>query len=835
MGSVPDEAVILDAARALAGRGLSLHWLKRRSKRPINDKWSQASAQSFDDLRATYHAGFNLGLRPGEWSLTEHGYLHIIDMDVRDEAQVADALATLAALWPGYTEAPFVISGSGGSSRHFYFFTDKPFRGRKLARSDGFEMVFDAELGREVKRRDWEIELFGTGKQVAVPPSVHRVSGEPYRWGRAINWDLLDLGVGPILPAEVVTSWGAPADVIDEDDDLLSMLRSEPMGLSEQEIDSTLADLPPEWVEDRDTWRDVGMALHHEYRGVQAGFDRWCEWSKVSAKFNMRDSAAVWKSFGKEHVRNPIRMATLIKAAADHRLAEAHADLDLLADLDDPLTGTALAVFETPVDEIDLLADLGIAHSIAPGASVGQTLTYDEDWRSHFHRNEEGAIRPTLHNVKLILRNDMRLRGVIAMNRFTQEPVMIREPGRLKRNRERPKPIVQLEGFVWTLRDPINGNLWSDSHDAAVRAMIEAPETQGGYGIKVSDRDMKASVDIVAMENGFHPIKQYLEATAWDGVTRVERLFLDYVGSPDDPYHREAALLWLIGAVARIYEPGHKFDFVPILEGMQGKRKSTFFLTLARHWSAELEGDFHDKKAMVEQMQGAWIIEMPELQGFSKAEVTTIKGFVSRTKDKVRLSYGRRAAEFPRQCVFGGTTNEEEYLRDATGGRRFWPIECRAEEIDIARLEREVDQIWAEALHLYRLWRQQYPAAQLPLYMKNESSSLIAKSMQESRRQVGADEVLAAQIEDWLEQPIGSELGLDDADDAVPEYRTETCLLEIWTAMLGKDSYAYTDRDQAFLGRAMRKVKGWGVSGARRRFPNGIGQQRVYAKIFYAE
>lgn len=840
MGTVPTESEVLVAARRLIDRGVSVHWLHRRKKNPVGTSWQTAPTHTFESLKAAYERGYNLGIRPGEHSKTPFGYLHLIDMDIRKPELAAEAWAVLLERWPEARDAPFVISGSGGESRHIYFFTDKPFRSVSFGKSAGSTEVYDAAKDRKVKKHDWDVGLYGAPLQAVLPPSVHPDTGENYVWGREIDWDLLDLGIGPVIPSDLVATWGAREDdlSLDEDDDLMAMAKSSPMGLSESEIDRILSDIPNDDLH-HDEYVQVGMALSHEYEGSQLGFEKWCAWAKQSNKFDVRTCKTKWKSFRGR--ANPVRMATLIKAAGENRLALAHADLDdLLGGVEVDMKShigeqnQALTVVRTEIDD-DLADLLGTTDPITPGASVRADLKYDPEWRSHFHRNEEGQIKVSLHNVRLILRNDIRMRGVVAANRFTQEPVMIKEPGRITRNRERPKPLVQLEGHIWTLRDPINGTLWSDDHDAAVRAMIEAPETMGGYGIKVSDRDMKAAISVVSQENGFHPVKEYLESTVWDGIPRAETLFVDYVGAPDDPYHREAGLLWLIGAVARIYEPGHKFDFVPILEGLQGKRKSTFFLTLARHWSAELEGDFHDKKSMVEQMQGAWIIEMPELQGFSRAEVQTIKGFVSRQKDKVRLSYGRRAAEFPRQCVFGGTTNEEEYLRDSSGGRRFWPIECRVDEIDITSLSANVDQIWAETLHLYRLWRQRYPNAQLPLYMKNESSALIAKAMQESRRQIGADEVLAGQIEDWLEQPIGADLGLDDLDGEAPTYRTETCLLELWVMMLDKDKSAYTDRDQQLLSRAMRKVPGWRTTGSRRRFANGIGQQRAYEKVFYAD
>ena len=162
----------------------------------------------------------------------------------------------------------------------------------------------------------------------------------------------------------------------------------------------------------------------------------------------------------------------------------------------------------------------------------------------------------------------------------------------------------------------------------------------------------------------------------WDNLG-PRRLFVDYLGCPEDEYHRETARLFLLGAVARAFCPGHKFDFVPILEGAQGAGKSTFIRILGLDWAGELAVDFHDNNKVIEAMQGLWIIEIAELQGFSKADTTTLKATVSRTHDKARLAWDRNPRDYPRQCVFIGSTNDDDYLRDPTGGRRFWPIRCK--------------------------------------------------------------------------------------------------------------------------------------------------------------
>jgi predicted P-loop ATPase len=202
-------------------------------------------------------------------------------------------------------------------------------------------------------------------------------------------------------------------------------------------------------------------------------------------------------------------------------------------------------------------------------------------------------------------------------------------------------------------------------------------------------------------------------------------------------------------------------------------------------------------------------MELPELQGFSKAEVTTIKGFVSRQTDKVRLAFAHRAANYHRQCVFMGSTNNLEYLRDSSGGRRFWPIYCSVDEIDTKKLRRNVDQLWAEALFIYRQARIEQPFGDLPLYMTNPVAAKYALEIQESRRQESLEDVVSAQIEEWLDSPIGSELGLEKLEGEVDVYRNEICLLDIWVNMMGRDRHAYVDREQKMLGRAILEVKGW--------------------------
>lgn len=814
---------LLETIKPFVEAGFAIHWLHPREKKPIGDNWQERPVATFEALQRRFHADNNVGVRLGDFSRVGGGYLHVLDIDIRKPEAAAEAWAKLRELFPDvkFTLLPSVISGSGGESRHLYFVTDRPFRSKKLAKSAGWEMVHDPRKGREVRKHDWEIELFGAPKQVAMPPSIHPDSGLPYRWEREFDFVDLEFGGGPVIPASALEGAGAGAD---PDDDFEA--NDNRLELSEDEARDILALLPLDyWCEDRDGWRSVGMALKHEFG--DAGYDLWEEFSRQSTKFDGKDQRAVWKSF-KGKTSRPIRMATLKAAANEVKLAGLADEFDEVDEFDD----------ESETDEFDTLLIETPAAASDNDWDGGPDEPETENklaWKSLLDLTDEGGIRPTLHNLRLIVENDIRTRGVVAFNEFTQEIVQLGKPGvKDPKRKNQAKPFCQLTGPSWTLLDKVNGDFWTEDKDNAIRAIIEAPKTQGGYGFKVPDRDLRAAIDIVGRLNGFHPVRSYLNELQWDGVPRVEQLFVDYLGAPDDAYTRAVGRLMMVAGVARVHEPGSKFDFAVILQGLQGRRKSTFISVLAKSWFSELEGDFEDSKAMVEAMQGAWILEMPELGGFVRADVRHIKAFVSRRSDKVRLAYAKRAQEYHRQCIFIGSTNDDKFLKDDSGNRRFWPIRCTVDSIDTDRLADEVDQLWAEALHLYRAMRKAQPHGWLPLYLVDEDAQSIAARLQESARVESADDAVAGQIAAWLSKPIVSGSMDDDFDEnGKPVYRNETCLVEIWVDCLGKERGTYDQQKAQMLGRAMSKIEGWAADGRIADFPK-FGRQRVYDRGGYA-
>ena len=295
-------------------------------------------------------------------------------------------------------------------------------------------------------------------------------------------------------------------------------------------------------------------------------------------------------------------------------------------------------------------------------------------WRDELILTPTKTPRALLANALTALRRAPEWVGVLAYDEFAGRVMAMQPPPWIATNGEwKPRP--------WEDADDTLAAEWLHREDVCVNEAVAA-----------------SAVQAAARDHSFHPVKDYLRDLKWGGTARVAGFASTYLGAEDTPYHRAIGQCFLIGGVARIMRPGCKLDYIPILEGPQGEGKSTAIEILFAPWFTDDIAELGSKDAAM-QVRTAWGIEIGELSSMTRGEIERVKAFISRKVDRFRPSYGRHVIEVPRQSVFVGSTNDDEYLKDATGARRFWPIRCGT--LDLKALRRDRDQLWAEAVALY--------------------------------------------------------------------------------------------------------------------------------------
>lgn len=431
----------------------------------------------------------------------------------------------------------------------------------------------------------------------------------------------------------------------------------------------------------------------------------------------------------------------------------------------------------------------------------------DLEWTKDLKVNSRNEFESCSFNIRLILKNDPNMKGLLGKNMFDRKDYILKSPSW----RDITKP------------EPLNGVDYS-----GIRSYIETR-----YDItSISKVDDAIALESVA--NEFHPVREYLESLKWDGKNRLENLLIDYFGAEDNEYTRAAIKKTLVGAVARVFDPGCKFDLVLTLVGEQGTKKSSFFSFLGKDWFSDTFSTAEGKTSF-EQLQGTWIIEIAELAGLRKMDIETIKHYITKRTDTYRPAYGRTVENYPRQCVFVATTNNRTFLRDATGNRRFMPIDVRTEfvkkDVFSPEFKSSIDQIWAEAYQLYLDGE--------PLHLSGIAHQLAEEargnhSELDERTGVVADFLDIKLPTNWEEMPIDLRRGYlvsesDIEQNGVVE-RQHVCIAEIWCECFGRDKSDLTPQNSRAISDMLSNLKNWEQKQKVKTFAL-YGRQRYFKRI----
>jgi predicted P-loop ATPase len=436
-------------------------------------------------------------------------------------------------------------------------------------------------------------------------------------------------------------------------------------------------------------------------------------------------------------------------------------------------------------------------------ASFGANINWKQKLK---YKQNSTIIENSVWNLMLILNNDPDLQG-FGYNEFASQ--------------------IQVTGSLPWDR-PLGNKYWRDADTAQLKALIDVRYTP------FSTRNHDVAFSKVTDDRRFHPVRDYLDGLpVWDGIERVDRLFIDTFQADDNEYVKAVTRKTFVAAVARIYEPGIKFDNTAVLDGAQGIGKSSIirYLSGEEYFSDGLQLTDMDDKTAAEKLQGFWIVEIGELSGMKKADIDKVKSFISCTDDKYRASYGKTVESHPRQCIIIATVNGERgYLRDITGNRRFWIIKLHQEDqkLNFTNDDYFRDQFWAECIHYYKQGEK--------LYLEGE---LLNDAEEAQRGAMELDERLGMVIEylntllpeTWDEIDVYARRSFLQGGSLLKgvHQRTTVSNAEIWSECFGKNLSDLRASDSYSIAALMIQIDGWEKTTKISRIPI-YGRQRLYTR-----
>lgn len=653
------QETLLAEAKRLYDLGFGVHWIKKNSKAPVENGWTKGPRQNWKELKATYREGRGLGVRLGSQSELPKGYLANIDVDIKSSSKIHrnEALEKLEELLPGLIDHAPIVKTSYGF--RLFCVTKQPAQSLKLHQSEDECIVFlptspvnrrqlkaledkkisQAQLDEGYRIRPaWEIEFMSEGRQVVLPPSIHPETGKAYLWERELG-DVKDLP--RLTKAEL--NLKAPES------------KSENLGnFTPSPVWLEFTSLSPEMIrmiQDGENVSDRSAACFSAAMAMsRAGMTDNQIMTVLTDKDNYLGEAALERRGSRQ-------------AAADwvlrYCIQKARKETD-----DSKVFGSV---------EGEAGDSSGYEDELIPDAPKPK----DHRWKAKIHRTGKegnGPPAPTLKNVVLILENDV-------------SPEIFKRDLFKQRDFYGAKAPWESEiGAALTDDDAVFIVDWLSR-----KWFFEPPKTV------VFD-----AMVVISNKNKFHPIRDYLRSLPmWDGKKRLNGWLKENFGCVEwEKYLADIFRKWMVAAVARVFEPGKKYDEMLLLQGQTGFGKTTFAdILFGEEYTIDKLPKLDTADAAL-QLRGKWCCEFGELTEIRKNEIGTVKNFLSRRTDKVRAPYGRREQELRRQNVFLGTTNDEKYLVDDTGNRRFNPTFI-TQMLDFEKLTVERDQLWAEALYLY--------------------------------------------------------------------------------------------------------------------------------------
>lgn len=399
----------------------------------------------------------------------------------------------------------------------------------------------------------------------------------------------------------------------------------------------------------------------------------------------------------------------------------------------------------------------------------------ETDWASELRTDQDGRITADVGNAALLLANDSGWAGSLVYDDFADRIYWASEP-------------PAMSGF----ERPAKGQDIADHHATYVHHWFARR-----LGVTLKKGAVQDAMVAAARMRTVHPLRDYLTSIRWDGKPRLDNWLTTYLGAEKTRYTSHVGRWWAVSAIARALNPGCQADHMLVLEGSQGIGKSSALRILAGEWYLPCLPDIKNPAAG-HMLQGNWIAEVGELDALRRQELTTVKDFVTRIVDKYRPPYGRFQVVRPRQIVFAATTNEDAYLHDSSGARRFWPVATN--QLDRNGLERDRDQLWAEAVTLYRAGAAWWPDEGLSAEVKEEQSARHA-------------------TDEW-EQPIIAWV------NATAEPRSGFTIGDVLKGALTIEQGKWTRADQTRVGSCLRSL---GFSARQQRGTNGERERRYYA------